>query len=122
MLPPVKKAFSVGLLAIAVGACADGPSGTSTTRGAFSPKGETRMPSHSTSASAELHALFDAEWENDLREYPTNALSLGDRRYDDAWDEAGLAAIARREAHERDVLAKIKTIDPSSLSTDDRLS
>jgi uncharacterized protein (DUF885 family) len=69
-----------------------------------------------------LHALFDAEWEHDLAESPIWASSIGDRRYDTRWDDVSLAAQARREAHEREVLQKLSRIPRAELSKDDALS
>ena len=69
-----------------------------------------------------LHALFEAEWEHDLAESPIWASSIGDRRYDTKWDDVGLAAQARREAHEREVLLQIGRIARGDLSKSDALS
>lgn len=69
-----------------------------------------------------LHALFEQEWEHDLAESPTWASSIGDRRFDDRWDDTSLAAIAKREAHDRELLAKVKRIDRAELSKEDALS
>lgn len=72
--------------------------------------------------SRALHALFDEEWEHDLAESPVWASSIGDRRYDARWDDVSLTATARREAHDRDVLAKLSRIPRSELSKEDALS
>jgi uncharacterized protein (DUF885 family) len=69
-----------------------------------------------------LYTLFDEEWETGLRESPTWASSIGDRRYDARWDDVSLAAQTRREAHDRDVLAKIGRISRGALSKADALS
>lgn len=69
-----------------------------------------------------LHALFDEEWQHDLAESPTWASSIGDRRYDAKWEDVRLTAQARREAHERDVLAKLARIRRADLSRSDALS
>ena len=78
--------------------------------------------SGSTPASRALHALFEAEWEHDLAESPVWASSIGDRRYDARWDDVSLAAQARREAHDREVLEKVSRIARGALSRDDALS
>jgi uncharacterized protein (DUF885 family) len=80
---------------------------------------QSSQPSAATKA---LHALFDAEWEYSMRENPTEASSLGDRRYNDRWDDVSLAAIERRHAHDSEVLARLKTIDRAGLSTADQLN
>jgi uncharacterized protein (DUF885 family) len=73
-------------------------------------------------ASQQLHALFDAEWENDLREDPLTASRLGDHRFDDRWPDDSPAGYERRAAHDRDVLARVRAIDPAPLSAMDRVS
>src|SRR5690606_36347642 len=73
-------------------------------------------------AAAALHRLFDADWERDLREVPENAAQHGDRRFDDRWTDMSLAAIARREAAEREVLEALRRIDRSALSPADQLN
>ncbi|GAA4865267.1 DUF885 domain-containing protein [Luteimonas vadosa] len=69
-----------------------------------------------------LHALFDAEWERDMRESPETATYRGDDRYNDRWTDISLAAIERRQAEDRAVLARLEAIDRSALSVEDRLS
>ena len=39
-----------------------------------------------------LYSLFDSEWERGLRLDPTMATYLGDRHYDDRWQDLSLAA------------------------------
>ncbi len=50
-----------------------------TAAAADAPPGST-VPGEAVRA---LHALFDAEWERAMRENPTWASELGDRRYND---------------------------------------
>lgn len=69
-----------------------------------------------------LHALFDSEWEWALRESPTFASQLGDKRYNDRWPDVSLSAIEGRHAHRQDVLKKLLAIDPAKLSESDRLN
>jgi uncharacterized protein (DUF885 family) len=69
-----------------------------------------------------LHALFEEEWEHDLAESPVWASSMGDRRYDANWNDPSLKAEARREAHDRELLAKISRIARKDLSPSDALS
>ena len=76
-----------------------------------------------TSAKARaLHALFDEEWEHDLRDQPTWASGIGDRRFDDRWPDVSLAAYRERDAHDREVLAKIARLDHAGLTREDALS
>jgi uncharacterized protein (DUF885 family) len=69
-----------------------------------------------------LHDLFDAEWERRLREDPTFASYIGDRRYDDRWPDVSARAIAQRHALDRETLAAIDRIEPSSLDDGGRLN
>jgi prolyl oligopeptidase len=73
-------------------------------------------------APASLHALFAAEWDWQMREWPTRASSLGDHRFDDRWPDESPAGFERRAAHARELQARVHAIDPSPLPPDDRLS
>lgn len=73
-------------------------------------------------SSRALHALFDEEWEHDLQESPVWASSIGERRFDSRWDDVSLSAQQKRQAHDRDVLAKLARIPRTELSKTDALS
>src|SRR5262249_52002797 len=79
-------------------------------------------PSVAASHGDALHAMFAAEWEVDLREDPIYAPRRGAHRFDDRWRAASPAAHERRAAHDRDVLARARAVDPTGLSQDDRVS
>ncbi len=70
----------------------------------------------------ELYALFDSEWERSLRENPTFASYLGDRRFNDRLTDTSLAAIERRYKHRVETLEKLKRIDREQLSPADWLN
>jgi prolyl oligopeptidase len=74
------------------------------------------------SSSTALHALFASEWEYGLRDWPTRASALGDRRFDDLWPDVSPAAFERRDAHTRELLTRLRAIDPRALSPEDQLS
>ena len=80
------------------------------------------LAQESKEAGARLHALFKEEWEYTLREHPTFASSLGDRRYNDRWPDMSLAAIERRHQHDREVLGKLAAIPFAELSEADKLN
>ena len=82
----------------------------------------TAQPNAPNEATKNLHALFDEEWEYTMRENPTWASRLGDRRYNDRWEDASLAAIERRHLHDIATLARLKAIDRGQLSPADALS
>ncbi|MFH1725525.1 MAG: DUF885 domain-containing protein [Elusimicrobiota bacterium] len=84
----------------------------------------SRSPVRKTSAkkNQSLKAFFRGEWEHTLREHPVLASRMGDRRYNDRWDDLSLDAYARREEHERRVLKHLSGLDPATLSDADRLN
>lgn len=73
-------------------------------------------------SNAALQKLFDDEWEYGLRESPTFASHLGDKRYNDRWPDVSLEAIARRQQHQRNLLERLQQFDASQLSAEDRLN
>jgi len=81
-----------------------------------------RLLPAASEAPRQLHALFQEEWEYTLREDPTFASFLGDRRYNDRWADASLAALERRQQHSRETLERLKSIDMAGLSEADRLN
>ena len=76
----------------------------------------------SAEASKALHALFAAEWDYQMEQYPTWASTLGDRRWNDRWSDDSLEAITKRHDHDRQVLTKLAQIDRGMLSATDRLN
>jgi uncharacterized protein (DUF885 family) len=72
--------------------------------------------------AAALNQLFEEEWEWTMRESPTFASSLGDRRYNDRWSDLSLAAVERRQQHRQQTLARLQRIDPARLAPADRLN
>jgi uncharacterized protein (DUF885 family) len=73
-------------------------------------------------ATQALHQLFDAEWDYTMQENPTWASSLGDRRWNDRWDDASLANIERQHQHGLGVLEQLKKINRGELSPADQLN
>ncbi|CAN5692585.1 DUF885 domain-containing protein [soil metagenome] len=83
---------------------------------------QTKIPAKQNSATKQLYALFDSEWEWNLRESPTFASFLGDKRYNDRWNNVSLAAIEKRKQHRIETLEKLKQINRTALSTPDQLN
>ncbi len=93
---------------------------------------ETSSPMHSSepteaaasqdSAGGALHRLFDAEWDYQMEQNPTWASRLGDRRWNDRWQDASLEAIRKRHDHDLGVLAELQHIDRSRLARADQLN
>ncbi|HSA93904.1 MAG TPA: DUF885 domain-containing protein [Terriglobales bacterium] len=73
-------------------------------------------------ATHALHGLFAAEWDYAMEQNPTWASQLGDRRWNDRWDDLSLAAIEARHQHDLGVLEKLKQIDRAQLSSADQLN
>lgn len=73
-------------------------------------------------ATKSLQALFDAEWEWTMEQFPTFASRLGDRRYNDRWSDLSIEAIEKRYQHRLATLARLKTINRQQLSAADQLN
>jgi len=73
-------------------------------------------------ATKALHKLFASEWDYWMEQYPTWASSLGDRRWNDRWEDLSLDAISKRHTHNIEVLAKLRGMDREALSPPDRLN
>jgi uncharacterized protein (DUF885 family) len=78
--------------------------------------------SNQNQATKQLYALFDSEWELGLKESPTFASYLGDKRYNRLWEDRSIDAINRRQQHWVEALAKLKQIDRNALSVADKLN
>jgi len=74
------------------------------------------------SASGQLHTLFDEYRETLLRETPTYATFLGDRRYDDQLEDLSADGTRRRRAQRSDLIRRLENIDPIALEGRDRVS
>ena len=69
-----------------------------------------------------LHELFAAEWDFQLEQYPTWASRLGDRRWNNRWEDQSLAAIEKRHSHHIEVLTRLRSISREDLSSSDRMN
>jgi len=78
--------------------------------------------SNQTEATKQLYALFDAEWERTLRNSPTFASLLGDRRYNDRWDDVSLGNLKETNELNKQALARLKKINRAELSAADQLN
>jgi uncharacterized protein (DUF885 family) len=68
------------------------------------------------------NALFDEQYESDLRNNPDRATSYGDYRYNDKLAEYSLSAIAERNKINQDFLARLQVIPTTGFSDQDQLS
>jgi uncharacterized protein (DUF885 family) len=71
---------------------------------------------------AAQNALFDEQYETDLRDFPERATAFGDYRYNDKLAEHSLAAIAQRHQTDEDFLARLEAIPTVGFTDQDQLS
>ncbi len=71
---------------------------------------------------AAQNAIFDEQYESDLRNFPERATAFGDYRYNDKLTEYSLDAIARRHQTDLDYLERIEAIETTGFSDQDQLS
>src|SRR5947209_5351632 len=71
---------------------------------------------------AAQNALFDEQYETDLRNFPERATAFGDYRYNDQLNHYSLEAIAQRHQTDEDFLKRIKAISTIGFSDQDQLS
>ena len=76
----------------------------------------------SADAVADLHALFDREWERDLSDNPLSATYLGDPRYNDRLPDISQAALAARQAADAKVLDDLARIPRDALPPAEQLN
>lgn len=82
----------------------------------------TPATQNSAIPATRLHRIFDEEWQRTLKENPTQASQLGDRRYNKLWPDISLIAIRASQAKTREVLAAARALDKSAYSDDDKLN
>ncbi|HXN51861.1 MAG TPA: DUF885 domain-containing protein [Candidatus Acidoferrum sp.] len=68
------------------------------------------------------NALFDEQYESDLRNFPSRATAYGDYRYNDKLADYSLAAIAQRNETDRTFLSRLQAIATTGFSDQDQLS
>ncbi|MGA8439361.1 MAG: DUF885 domain-containing protein [Candidatus Sulfotelmatobacter sp.] len=75
-----------------------------------------------TDRVAAQNAIFEEQYESDLRNFPERATAYGDYRYNDKLAEYSLAAIVQRDKTNRDFLARIEAIPSTDFPEQDQLS
>jgi uncharacterized protein (DUF885 family) len=71
---------------------------------------------------AAQNALFEEQYESDLRNFPERATAFGDYRYNDKLAEYSLAAIAQRHQTDLAFLQRLEAIQSTGFSDQDQLS
>ena len=80
--------------------------------------GQTAPPT----SVVQLHALFDEEWEYELRADPELATAIGDNRYNDRLSDHSAGFYQSDTRQKRQFLARFEAIDPAGLPPQDALS
>ena len=71
---------------------------------------------------ATQEALFEQQYESDLRNFPERATAFGDYRYNDKLTDYSLDAIVRRHEIDEDFLRRLEAIPSTGFSDQDQLS
>jgi len=71
---------------------------------------------------AAQNALFEEQYESDLRNFPERATAYGDYRYNDKLAEYSLDAIVQRHKTDESFLARLEAIPSTGFSDQDQLS
>jgi uncharacterized protein (DUF885 family) len=71
---------------------------------------------------AAQNALFEEQYQADLKASPQTATAYGDYRYNDKLDEASLAEVEREHATDEQFLARLKAIPTTGFAEQDLLS
>ena len=69
-----------------------------------------------------LHALFDADWQYSMTEFPESATWRGYPGQNDRWTDYSLGSVGQRKQDTLKALAVIKSIDRGKLSAADQLN
>jgi uncharacterized protein (DUF885 family) len=75
-----------------------------------------------TERLAAQNALFEEQYESDLRNFPERATAFGDYRYNDKLNDYSLEAIARRNRIDMEFLTRLRAIPSDGFSDQDQLS
>lgn len=65
---------------------------------------------------SDFRQLLDQSWQRELSDSPITATFLGDRRYNDRWDDLSLPVIEMRRAEDQITLEKLGAMDRSQMS------
>ena len=72
--------------------------------------------------SRDFKALLADQWEWERHEFPEVATASGDNRFNDRLTDLSTAAVAQRKLHDRATLDKLRRIDATQLSGQERVS
>src|SRR5277367_6679919 len=82
-----------------------------------------QKPAESVAArAAAQNAIFEEQYESDLRNFPERATAYGDYRYNDKLADDSLGAIAERQKTDEAFLAKLEAVPTTGFPDQDQLS
>jgi uncharacterized protein (DUF885 family) len=82
----------------------------------------TSTPTSVDSRIAAQNALFEEQYQSDLKAHPQLATSFGDYRYNDQLDDRSLAAIENQQSRDEGFLARLNAIPTTGFPGQDALS
>src|SRR5579872_1860800 len=71
---------------------------------------------------AAQNALFEEEYQADLKNHPERATAIGDYRYNDQLDDFSPAAFVRQNAEDKKYLSRLDAISTAGFGDQDKLS
>ena len=86
------------------------------------PRSDLAQSPSAAPAAERLQAFFAAEWDWTMEQNPTWASALGDRRWNDRWEDLRPEAFQAREQHQRQALVRLAAIPRADLSRQDQVS
>jgi uncharacterized protein (DUF885 family) len=89
---------------------------------AIAASGFAQEPKPGAERLAIQNALFDEQYETDLRNFPERATAFGDYRYNDRLNDYSLQAIMQRHQADETFLKRLEAISTSGFSDQDQLS
>ncbi len=78
--------------------------------------------SHAQSPADQLRQFLVAEWDRTMEQNPSWASQLGDRRWNDKWEDISLANLEKNQAHLKEALTRLQKISRDALPANDRLN
>jgi uncharacterized protein (DUF885 family) len=82
----------------------------------------SQTPKPVADRAAAQNAIFEEQYESDLRNFPERATAFGDYRYNDKLADHSLEAIAQRHKTDQAFLARLQAIATTDFSDQDQLS
>ncbi|HUR46647.1 MAG TPA: DUF885 domain-containing protein [Candidatus Saccharimonadales bacterium] len=80
------------------------------------------LPAFTNDPTAELHNLLKSEWDYTMEQSPSWASQLGDRRWNDRWEDLSFGAFEKRYKHVFQVLNVLNKIPRTQLSPANQLN